>query len=564
MPKIPVYTSQAMPTTNTGMVTYSRAQMDSRPFIQAALKEGEMAATAAATISSYLDGRIRAEGDLAANQALMGAEAAMQGEVSRLSRAPDPGKVFGPDLADPNSWNGSIRQIQSALQESLSPYARRQFGAKFGALSAQYGAQLRVKTDERTDAMLVGNTEVDLQNFALRFGNINSDSTTRPLYEAKRVEIQAKLDFLVATGRMTLDDAQVKFRNALKDIAETALTLFFNEHPAPLTAYQQMMSGDADQLALLAGSHEKGEYVLSLFADVEEDTTDQMYDGGILKDRGVRADIIDKMRQLAHDQYSLSKTIEADDAKRLKAANTGLLNSLFEPGISEEEFEAGLKILRDQDFITPQMQKLLDDLDEGTPGLFRTKDEGDVDETVLELEALIPFGLLTHELLAANASNLTQETFRSLMNDVGSIRKDVWSDMTKQIEIEFGYAEERAGEIEEYEEAAQLAYRRANRTWNRYKRKNPQATSVEMQAELDRIIDDNWKQLDLVLSSELKLTLDAISQDNQGLSFPTVNGKYDLQTVLPTLSAFIESANRPDLAVNLIELQYLVDMMGDR
>ena len=556
MPKIPVYTSQAMPTTNAGMVTYSRAQMDSRPFIQAALKEGEMAATAAATISSYLDGRIRAEGDLAANQALMGAEAAMQGEVSRLSRAPDPGKVFGPDLADPNSWNGSIREIQSALQESLSPYARRQFGAKFGALSAQYGAQLRVKTDERTDAMLVADVELATQTFALTYGNINSETATKPNLDFAAKSLEIRLNALVATGRMSADDAQVKLRTALKDIAETSLTLFFNEHPAPLTAYQQMISGDPDQLALLAASHKKGEYVLSLFADLA--------DGGILKDRGVRADIIDKMRQLAHDQYSLSKTIEADDAKRLKAANNRLLNSLFEDGISESDFEAGLKILEDQDFITPQMQKLLDDLDEGTPGLFRTKDEGDVDETVLELEALIPFGLLTHELLAANASNLTQETFRSLMNDVGSIRKDIWSDMTKQIGIEFGYAEERAGDIEEYEQAAQLAYRRANRTWNRYKRENPQATSVEMQAELDRIIDDNWKQLDLVLSSELKLTLDAMSQDNQGLSFPMVNGKYDLEAVLPTLSAFIQSSNRPDLAVNLMELQYFIDMMGDR
>lgn len=553
MPKIPVYTSQAMPTTNTGMVTYSRAQMDSRPFIQAALKEGEMAATAAATISSYLDGRIRAEGDLAANQALMGAEAAMQGEVSRLSRAPDPGKVFGPDLADPNSWNGSIRQIQSALQESLSPYARRQFGAKFGALSAQYGAQLRVKTDERTDAMLVADVELATQNFALTYGNINSETATAPNLKFAGESLAIRYNNLVATGRMSADDAQAKLRAATKDIAETALTLFFNEHPAPLTAYQQLISGDAAQLLSLAGSHKNGEYVLSLFAE-----------DGILKDKGVRADIIDKMRQLAHDQYSLSKTIEADDAKRLKAANTGLLNSLFEPGISEEEFEAGLKILREQDFITPQMQKLLDDLDEGTQGLFRTKDEGDVDETVLELEALIPFGLLTHELLAANASNLTQETFRSLMNDVGSIRKDVWSDMTKQIGIEFGYAEERAGDIEEYEQAAQLAYRRANRTWNRYKRENPQATSVEMQAELDRIIDDNWKQLDLVLSSELKLTLDVMSRDNQGLSFPKVNGKYDLEAVLPTLSAYIQSANRPDLGVNVMELQYFIDMMGDR
>jgi hypothetical protein len=150
------------------------------------------------------------------------------------------------------------------------------------------------------------------------------------------------------------------------------------------------------------------------------------------------------------------------------------------------------------------------------------------------------------------------------MNDVGTIRKDVWSDMAKQIGIEFGYAEERAGDIEEYEQAAQLAYRRANRTWNRYKRENPQATSVEMQGELDRIIKDNWKQLDLILTAELKLTLDVMAQDNQGLSFPKVNGKYDLEAVLPTLSTYIQSSNRPDLSVNLMELQYFIDMMGDR
>ncbi len=555
MPKIPVYTSQAMPTTNTGMVTYSRAQMDSRPFIQAALKEGEMAATAAATISSYLDGRIKAEGDLAANQALMGAEAAMQGEVSRLSRAPDPGKVFGPDLADRDSWNGSIREIQSALQESLSPYARRQFGAKFGALSAQYGAQLRVKTDERTDAMLVADAELATQTFALTYGNINSKTATKPNLDFAAKSLRIRLGALVATGRMSADDAQVKLRTALKDIAETSLTLFFNEHPAPLTAYQQMISGDADQLALLAASHEKGEYVLSLFADVE--------DGGILKDRGARADIIDKMRQLAHDQYSLKKTIEADDAKRLKAHNTGLLNSLFEPGISEEEFEAGLKTLRDQNFITPQMQKLLADLDEGTPGLFRTKDEGDVDEIVRELERFVGFGLLTYDQLADEASNLTQETFRSLMNDVGSGRKDVWSAMEEQINIEFLFAEENAGDLEKYEKAAKLASRSATRTWNRYKRENPEATAAEMQTEMDRIIEAERKQLDVVVISELKQVLDGIEEDQRGLVFPKVNGKYDLQVVLPTLAAHIQSTGR-NLTVNVIEIKEMLDLLGDR
>jgi hypothetical protein len=554
MPKIPVYTSQAMPTTDTGMVTYSRAQMDSRPFIQAALKEGEVASTAATLISTYLDGRIKAEGDLAANQALMTAESLLQGEVSALSRAPDPGAVFGPDLTSKYSWNGKIREIQSALSEKLTPYARKKFSPQFSALTAQYGAQLRIKTDERTDAMLVANVELDLQNFELTYGNINSETATKANLDFAAQTLAARLNGLVATGRMTVDDAQVKLRTSLKTIAETSLTLFFNEHPAPLTAYQQLISGDPAQLQALAQSHPNGQYVLSLFSE----------DGGILKDKGARAEIIDNMRQLAHDQYSLKKTLAEDDAKRLKQQNNELLNSLFEPDISEAAFEAGLKILRDQNFITPQMQKLLDDLDEGAPGLFRTKDEGDVDETVLELEALVPFGLLTHELLAANASNLTQETFRSLMNDVGTIRRDVWSDMAKQIGIEFGYAEERAGDIEEYEQAAQLAYRRANRTWNRYKRENPQATSVEMQGELDRIIKDNWKQLDLILTAELKLELDTLVRDNRGLTFPKVNGKYDLEAVLPALSEFIQLEDRDALEINLMELQYLIEMLGDR
>jgi hypothetical protein len=85
-----------------------------------------------------------------------------------------------------------------------------------------------------------------------------------------------------------------------------------------------------------------------------------------------------------------------------------------------------------------------------------------------------------------------------------------------------------------------------------------------MQGELDRIIKDNWKQLDLILTAELKLELDTLVRDNRGLTFPKVNGKYDLEAVLPALSEFIQSANRPDLSVNLTELQYLVDMMGDR
>ena len=74
MPKVPVYASQAAPTTDTGMVSYTRAQKDSRAFIQAALAKGEVAGTAASLISNFIDSRIRSEGDLQADTALAGAD----------------------------------------------------------------------------------------------------------------------------------------------------------------------------------------------------------------------------------------------------------------------------------------------------------------------------------------------------------------------------------------------------------------------------------------------------------------------------------------------------------
>ena len=174
MPKIPVYQSQAAPTTGTGMVSYTRAQMDSRPFIQAALSKGETQATAATMISTYLDGRIKAEGDLAAGNALMAAEAAMQSEVSSLKRAPELGAVFGQDLTSEFSWQGAVNDIQTSLSDKLSPYAKKKFATQFGALSAQYGAQLRVAIDERTDKELVGNFQLQMQNVELSAANISA------------------------------------------------------------------------------------------------------------------------------------------------------------------------------------------------------------------------------------------------------------------------------------------------------------------------------------------------------------------------------------------------------
>ena len=50
MPRIPVYTTNAAPTTATGKKSWG-VRIDSRPYIQAALEKGDTAATAAGLIT---------------------------------------------------------------------------------------------------------------------------------------------------------------------------------------------------------------------------------------------------------------------------------------------------------------------------------------------------------------------------------------------------------------------------------------------------------------------------------------------------------------------------------
>jgi len=250
-----------------------------------------------------------------------------------------------------------------------------------------------------------------------------------------------------------------------------------------------------------------------------------------------------------------------------------MVNEFFEKGTTPARRKEIRDKLESQDFITPQMQKLMKDLnDVGVSNVFRQPEKdgglGDDEDTVLRLESKIPNGLLTLNDLIDERGNLTQETFRSLMNDVASIRKDQWTEAAKYIGVEFNYAEERANSIEPYEEKAKLSYRRANRQWLKYKRSNPMATSAEMEKELKRIIDAEWVQLDLVLGIELKAEVRAL-KNFPGLldKIPVLsNGDYDYSQVEPVITQHIaENPNSAtQLAPRIDEILYLIDMVGSR
>ena len=566
MPRVPVYESQAAPTLSTGMVSYDRAQMGSRPFIQAALAEGEAAAKTAQMISDYADGRIKAEGTLSADNALLGAEMAMQQASSNMVRSPDLGAVFGADLTNEYSWQGAVNEIQADAQSSLNPYARKLFNGKFRSLATKYGANLRVKIDERVDKSLVSSWQVKLTEYKLGFGNINNEELMPDSKEALRAykEYTTKIAnegmALVASGRMLEETLISEMLKANQDIAKNAITMLFNEQTNPVEAYQALISGDAEALKKLSKSHENAEYALHMLKQAIPDASE-------------RQKVIADLRKQAFDQYDTNAKLKEDEAKKLKETNTKLQNEFFEPSTNNARREEIRKKLESQDFITPAMQKLMKDfLAVGGVGLFRQPESegglGDDEQTVQDIEALVGIGKLSLDQLTSVSNMLTQVTYRSFMNDVGTIRNTQWTEAVKVIESEFNYAEERGTDIEPYENAAKLSFRRAKRAWLKFKRANQDASPEAIQKELTRVIDEEWKNLDVVLKVELKAEVDAL-KNFQGLlpRIPVLQtGQYDYSKVVPAIRQhIIENQNSAgQLAPRIDELLYLLDMVGSR
>ena len=433
-------------------------------------------------------------------------------------------------------------------------------------MAAKYGANLRVKIDDRVDKSLVSSWQVKLTEYQLGFGDINNSELMPNSMEAIRAhkEYTTKIvnegNALVASGRMLQETLVSEMLKANKEIATNAITLLFNEQTNPIEAYQALISGDAEALKELSMSHENAAYALHMLREAIPDASE-------------RQKVIAELRKQAFDQYDTNKKLEADEQKKLKATNTKLQNEFFEPGTNNRRRSEIRRILESQDFITPQMQKLMKEfLAVGGVGLFRQPESegglGDDEQTVIDLESKVGLGLLTIDELTDNANMLTQTTFRSFMNDVGTIRNTNWTEAVKVIESEFNYAEERGTDIEPYENAAKLAFRRAKRAWLKFKRSNPDADQEAMNTELNRVIDAEWKNLDLVLKVELRSEVDGL-QNFTGLlaKIPkSQSGEYDYSQVVPVIRQHIidNPGTAGQLATRIDELLYLIDMVGSR
>lgn len=570
MPKVPVYQSQATPTTDTGMVSYTRAQKDSRPYIQAALAEGETASTAASLISNFLDKRIRSEGDLAADMALAGADAALESEVSRLSRVTDPTSVFNDDLAGPNNWMGNVNDIRDASTSGLNPYAQKRFNTKFAARAAQHRSTLRVEIDKRVVASRLALFDTELQNHTLNFGNINNFKSNPDAQKMKENYINERMaiindgNMLVKEGLLAPDDLQLKLNKSHNTIAETAMSLFFNEQANPVAAFKQLKAG-GEKARNLARNHPNAGFGMDMLKN--------------MPNQQERLELLEKLEEAA---YKAADRADKEQDAKDKADNKKykeMRNDLFERTKTSAERAKIKKVLEDANFLTAADQNAIEDLEINGNAVFRTTDQGDDGNAVVDLQEKKTAGRLVTSDVTDNRGKLTQATFMRFMNDAGSLIKEQRGDIINVARDKFKYFGNIGDPIDDYEKASRAAFYNVSAQLDEFEvqfrkdngGRNP--SNAVLREQVQKLIKAEKQNLDNLVIIQLTKIMNFYDKKILGGETSRIpkmprgaDGKYDFGSAISHLTqvAIDHDEKAEAITRQLPKLRYYIDLLGDR
>ena len=569
MPKVPVYQSQATPTTDTGMISYTRAQKDSRPYIQAALAEGQTASTAASLISNFLDKRIRSEGDLAADMALAGADAALESEVSRLSRVADPTSVFNDDLTGPNNWMGNVNDIRAASTSGLNIYAQKRFNTKFAAKAAEHRSKLRVEIDKRVVASRLALFDTELENLTLSYGNINNFKSHPNEREMLNNYANARFDILntgrqlVAEGLLASDDLQAKLNKSHSGIAEAAMSLFFNEQKNPVAAFKQLKAG-GQKAKNLAGEHPNAGFGMHMLAT--------------MPDQQARIELLKKLEDAAYKAADREEKEKTAREKEEKTKLTKMRNDLFERNKTPAERAKIKKVLEAADFLTAADQNAIEDLEINGNAVFRTTDQGDDGETFTLLQGLKIEGKLVADDVTSRRNLLTQASFKTFMDAVGVLVKEQRGDILKIARNKFNYYANVGDPIKDYEDAAKGSFYKVSGQLDEFENefrianggRNPSNAVLRKQM-LELIKDEkqNLNNLVTVQLTKMMNYLDRKTLGGEGSPIPKMprgpDGRYDCGSAISHLTQVsLDQPAKADAITNqLRKLRYYIDLLGD-
>ena len=548
MPRIPIYTTSAAPTTATGKKSWG-VRINSSPFIQAALQKGDTAATATDLITDFLASRETRRREAEVSQALIAAETFMTSKVTELSRANNPADVFGPDLTKPDNWSASLMEIRDEFRSPLSPGAQRLFDTKFQGIAAPYTAKLQVKIDDRINKLAISEFKVGVQGFEEQFMQLGGEGVSVFDFNYQLTQARNRGNRLVDQGRLLEEEVTDQIDTMVFNTAQGALTKFMVEAQNPIELAMMLQNDDdldGEELEELAKSTKHGAYVMHVLSSVTDPVK--------------RRELVKEAVDFAFDEHDKNKQLKEENEKAVKLRMRQDYNSIFSPDTSPTARQSIFITLDKAGFMSPQERQTAKLFIEDKQ-LFADRDD---DEAVIRLQTFLNSGSLTTDKVIEEAGNLTRERFQAYMGAVGQDLSDSYKAALGDARVKFKYAEERGFDIEEYEQGAVTAYYRAlERIRDLEFVSGSSMSPQQLRLEARAIIQDEYDKLKPILQLELDDQLKVIEK-RPDFKFSRVNGRYNYETVAQELADYMATKG-PNirLGVQFQELQYLLNMMRD-
>lgn len=167
--RIPVFRAQGGATTEAPGRSI-RARMDAAPFVNAALRQGEVVGEVASAVGQYAETRYKVAIETRLNESLMGADETLRTRAQELAESNDYTRALDGD--DP-IWSRETQEVRQRLLDDIGGdiYARQQFEARFGQIEMQNRFRLRGDVDRRIQAASAASATQSLQRLEESIAN---------------------------------------------------------------------------------------------------------------------------------------------------------------------------------------------------------------------------------------------------------------------------------------------------------------------------------------------------------------------------------------------------------
>ena len=225
--KIPVFQSQARATSEAPGASI-QARMNASPFIEAALRQGEVFGEAMKQIGSYALVRAKAEAEVQYNEAMLAAEGEMRTLAEGLKETARLGDVI--NEKGTGSWQVQTKDMRERLADGLSSRSMSDaFNARFNQQELSLRFQLRDAIETRVNARAAAAAKARQDSLVDQLSNPNTDPALAVMLLTSQ---DAELRASVANGIMIPEAREAVNSAMVNKIVDNVTAGFVGSDPA--------------------------------------------------------------------------------------------------------------------------------------------------------------------------------------------------------------------------------------------------------------------------------------------------------------------------------------------